>query len=81
MVGAVGEDDFEIDDREARLRPCFECVVDALLNGGDVFLRNIAAFDFIDEFVAAAGLLRFEREDDRSCIQVRVFLLNRKHPS
>ena len=76
MVGTVRERDFEIHDGEAGLRARVEAVVDAFLDGGNVFLRNVAAFDFVDEFVAAAGLLRFKREDDMGVLSMaaRLFL-------
>src|SRR5690606_7147253 len=58
MVGAVHQANLEVDDREADERTAFGHRTDALVHRRNVFARDIAALDLVDELVAFATVRR-----------------------
>ena len=68
MVASVDERDSDSDDGIAAEYAVVERILDALLSGGDVFLRNDAADDLVFPFEALAVFERFDLKDDVSVL-------------
>src|SRR3546814_113962 len=64
MIGAVIERRGEIDDREADQRSGLGDLANALLDRRNIFLRDVAALDFVLEDHALAAFARLDRELD-----------------
>ena len=60
MVAAVVDGDLDVDAGVAREDAGLHGLLDALIDGLDVFLGNDAALDVVDELVALAGLVGFD---------------------
>src|SRR3954471_21933846 len=56
MVLAVDQMHLEIDDREADQRPRLGSLAQALLDGRNIFLGNVAALDLVEELEARSAL-------------------------
>ena len=75
MVGAVEDRDLDVDDRVAGERSGFEGAYDALLDRRDVFARNRAAVDVVDESEAASRFLRLYAQIDVAVLAAAAGLL------
>src|SRR3546814_18292659 len=64
MIGAVIERRGEIDDRESDQRSGLGDLANALLDRRNIFLRDVAALDFVLEDHALAAFARLDRELD-----------------
>ena len=69
MVASVDERDSDSDDGIAAEYAVVERILDALLSGWDVFLRNDAADDLVFPFEAFAVFERFDLKDDVSVME------------
>ncbi|ABA49010.1 hypothetical protein BURPS1710b_3780 [Burkholderia pseudomallei 1710b] len=65
-----------VDDREARQHARLQRILDALVDGRDVFARNHAALDLVEELVALALLVRLERDDRVTVLAATARLLD-----
>ena len=68
MVASIDERDSDSDDGIAAEYAVVERILDALLRGGDVFLRNDAADDLVFPFEALTIFERFDLKDDVSVL-------------
>ena len=75
VVGTEVERDLHVNNRVAGEDASLERVFDTLFNGRDVFARNHAALDGVDEFEALAGFERFELEHDVTVLTTAAGLL------
>src|SRR5690606_5408972 len=66
VVCTIDKGDLHVDDGEADQRACAHDRFDTLLNAGDVFLRNSATNDGVDEFEALTGFTRLDDDLDTS---------------
>ena len=57
MIGAVPQSDLDIHDGIASQNAGLHRALDTVVNSGDVFLRDSAANDSVDELVTLAGLI------------------------
>ena len=56
MVRTIPQGDFDIDDGIASENAGLHSALNALINSGDIFLRDSAANDTVDELVTLAGV-------------------------
>ena len=63
MVGTVDQLDLDVDDRVAGNDAVLQRLLDALIDGGDVLLRDDATDDGVLELVALALLVRLDVDD------------------
>src|SRR5690606_1429154 len=64
VIGAVGQTDFEVDDREADHVTVFGRLAHALFDRRDIFARNVAALDLVDEGDARTAFARSDADLD-----------------
>src|SRR3546814_2842117 len=64
VIGAVHQLDLEVDDREADHVPIFGRLAETLFHRRDIFARNVAALDLVDEGDAATALARRDLDLD-----------------
>ena len=76
MVGTEVNRSLHVHNREAAERTSLESLLDALFDRRDVFRRNHAALDLVDELEALAGFLRFELEAHMSVLTATTGLLD-----
>src|SRR3546814_8689852 len=56
VIGAVRQVDFEVDDREADQMTGLGRLAEALFHRRDIFARDVAALDLVEELVARTAL-------------------------
>ena len=76
MVRTINKGDLDVDDRVASDDAALESLLDALVDRGDVLLRDDTADDGVDELVALAGLLRLEVDDGVTVLTTTTGLAN-----
>ena len=81
MIGTVDQGHLDIHNREPGQNAIVRGLLNALVDGGDIFTGNNAALDRIDKFVAFSSLLRLDlkpdmtdtgrdrRTDERTCLR------------
>src|SRR3546814_3430975 len=81
VIGAVHQLDLEVDDREADHVPIFGRLAETLFHRRDIFARNVAALDLVDEGDAATALRSEEHTSELQSlmrISYAVFCLKKK---
>ena len=68
MVRAVVQRDLAVHDRVARDHAVFHLFLHALVDGRDIFARYDTADNRVLEFVARAGLRRFDSQVDMAIL-------------
>ena len=58
VILAVQQVDREVDDRETDQRPCLRRLAHALLDRRDIFARDVAALDLVEEGDARSAFAR-----------------------